>query len=316
MQRVEQFGHQLRSEMGRVLVGQDNVVEQVLACSLAGGHVLLEGVPGLAKTLLGRALAYCLGGQFRRIQFTPDLMPSDVIGTEVYQAQNGTFELKRGPVFTDVLLADEINRTPPKTQSALLECMAERTATVGCQTLSLGPAFLVLATQNPIEYEGTYPLPEAQLDRFMTKVLMDYPAASEELEVLQRYARGQDPQDFSRMELKQVCSLQELLECRKLLTEVKVEPTTLEYIAGIVRGTRGFAHLQVGASPRASIALLQVSRALAALRGKSYVTPDEVKSMAPPVLRHRILLRSEAQMEGLTADRVIEELLQSQVVPR
>jgi len=311
---IEEFGRKMKSELGRALVGQELVVEQVLACLLAGGHVLMEGVPGLAKTLMARAMAATLGGEFRRIQFTPDLMPSDVVGTELYVG--GGFEIKRGPVFTDVLLADEINRTPPKTQAALLECMQERTATIGGQTLPLSAGFLVLATQNPIEYEGTYPLPEAQLDRFMLKVLMDYPSASDELSILQRYSQGQNPMDFAQIGLKAVSSLAELAQCRQSLNGIRVEPPVLEYINQVVRSTRTFAHLQLGASPRASIALLQVSRALAGLRGHDFVSPDDIKEIAAPVLRHRILLRAEAQIEGFTADRVISELLETLPVPR
>jgi MoxR-like ATPase len=313
---IEEFGRKMKAELGRALVGQDQVVEQVLACLLAGGHVLLEGVPGLAKTLLGRAIAATLGGQFRRIQFTPDLMPSDVVGTELYLAGSGTFEIKPGPVFTDVLLADEINRTPPKTQAALLECMQERTATISGQTLPLSPGFLVLATQNPIEYEGTYPLPEAQLDRFMLKVLVDYPSAAEELSILQRYAEGQNPGDFAQIGLKAVSSLEELGRCRQHLNSLRVEASVLDYINQVVRSTRTFAHLQFGASPRAAIALLQVSRALAGLRGQDFVSPDDIKEMAAPVLRHRILLRAEAQIEGFSPDKVVRELLETLTVPR
>lgn len=311
---IEEFGRKMKAELGRALVGQEAVVDQVLACLLAGGHVLLEGVPGLAKTLLGRAMAATLGGQFRRIQFTPDLMPSDVVGTELYVG--GQFEIKQGPVFCDVLLADEINRTPPKTQAALLECMQERTATISGQTLPLAPGFLVLATQNPIEYEGTYPLPEAQLDRFMLKVLVDYPAAADELSILRRYAEGQNPMDFAQIGLKAVSSLQELAACRQQLNRVRVETPVLEYIQQIVRASRDFVHLQLGASPRAGIALLQVCRAQAALRGLDFVSPDDVKEMAAPVLRHRVLLRAEAQIEGFTPDRVLGELLQTVPVPR
>lgn len=311
---IEEFGRKMKAELGRALVGQDAVVEQVLACLLAGGHVLLEGVPGLAKTLLGRAIAATLGGEFRRIQFTPDLMPSDVVGTELFVG--GQFEIKQGPVFCDVLLADEINRTPPKTQAALLECMQERTATISGQTLPLPPGFLVLATQNPIEYEGTYPLPEAQLDRFMLKVLVDYPGAADELTILRRYAEGQNPMDFGQIGLQAVSSLEELAACRKHLKTIRVETPVLEYIQQIVRGSRDFAHLQLGASPRAGIALLQVGRAQAALRGQDFVSPDDIKEMAKPVLRHRVLLRAEAQIEGYTADRVIGELLETVSVPR
>ena len=313
---IEEFGRKMKAELGRALVGQEQVIDQVLACLLAGGHVLMEGVPGLAKTLLGRAVAATLGGQFRRIQFTPDLMPSDVVGTELYLAGSGTFEIKQGPVFTDVLLADEINRTPPKTQAALLECMQERTATISGQTLPLSPGFLVLATQNPIEYEGTYPLPEAQLDRFMLKVLVDYPSAADELSILQRFSQGQNPMDFAQIGLKAVSSLAELTQCRNRLNTFRLEPPVLEYINQIVRSTRTFSHLQLGASPRASIALLQVSRALAGLRGQDFVSPDDIKEMAAPVLRHRILLRAEAQIEGFTADKVIAELLETLPVPR
>lgn len=316
LQQIADFGQKVTNELGRAVVGQAEVIEQVIACCLAGGHVLLEGVPGLAKTLLGRALAHCLGGDFRRIQFTPDLMPADVIGTEIYLAQAAAFEIKRGPIFCDILLADEINRTPPKTQAALLECMQERTATIGGQTLDLSAAFIVLATQNPIEYEGTYPLPEAQLDRFMMKILVTYPTAEEELGVLQRFAQGEDPMDFSQIGLRAVSSLEELIACRAWLPSVRVEEPVLGYIAQIVRSSRTFEHFQLGASPRAGIALLQVSRALSAMRGQDFVSPDEVKEICPAVLRHRVLVRPDSQIEGFTPDKAIAELLASLKVPR
>ncbi|MHB2020970.1 MAG: AAA family ATPase [Candidatus Xenobia bacterium] len=306
----------VRAELARVVVGQSAALDQILATVLAGGHVLLEGVPGLAKTLMARALARAFGGNFRRVQFTPDLMPSDVTGTEMYQASSASFEVKRGPVFTDFLLADEINRTPPKTQSALLECMQERTVTLGGKSYPLSPAFTVLATQNPVEYEGTYPLPEAQMDRFTIKVLVVYPEAPEELEVLRRYERGEDPLDFERAGVQTVADLSVLQECRKSLQSVRIDEGVLTYILEVVRLSRQVPHLLLGASPRAGIALLQVSRALSAMRGKDYVSPDEVKEMAGPVLRHRIMPTPEAQVEGISADRVVADILAGVKVPR
>lgn len=314
--QVVRIWESVRTEVGRVLVGQEAAAEGVMASVLAGGHVLLEGVPGLAKTLLARAMARALGGEFRRVQFTPDLMPSDLLGTEVFFLGEGRFELKKGPIFTDILLADEINRSPPKTQSALLESMQERSVSIGGTTHPLSPVFTVLATQNPVEYEGTYPLPEAQLDRFMVKIVVDYPEEAHEVEILRKFRTGADPMDFERSGLSQATDLPTLLSCRRALEAVRVEDDVLRYITAIVRLTRQSPSLLLGASPRAAIALLLVSRALVAMRGKDYLSPDEVKDMAVPVLRHRVILTPEAQVEGIGADRVVADLLAQAPVPR
>jgi len=306
----------VETELRKVIVGQDQVVEQLLVALLAGGHVLIEGVPGLAKTLMVRSLAQVLGIEFRRIQFTPDLMPADVIGTTVFNPKDLTFEVKRGPIFTNLLLADEINRTPPKTQSALLEAMEERHVTLDGQPYPLPQPFMVIATQNPIEYEGTYPLPEAQLDRFLMKVRIDYPAEDEERTILERHYQGFRAQELEQAGLEKVLDAGGLLALRAAHRRVTVEAKVLDYINHVVRATRNWSSLAVGASPRGAVALLVSSQSLALLRGRDYVVPDDVKEMARPVLRHRVLLRPEAEVEGVQADQVLEQILQSLPVPR
>ncbi|MDQ7826364.1 MAG: MoxR family ATPase [Candidatus Eremiobacteraeota bacterium] len=315
-QAIQDTFGKISAEITKVLVGQKAVIEQILACLLAGGHMLLEGVPGTAKTLLSRTLAHTIGGEFRRIQFTPDLMPSDVMGTEVFTMATSSFELKKGPIFTDILLADEINRTPPKTQSALLECMQERTTSIAGKTYTLSPVFTVLATQNPIEYEGTYPLPEAQLDRFMLKLLIQYPSPDEELQIYRRYEKGEDLMNLKALGVAHVVSLDEVMHCRESISTIRVEEDILKYISSIIQKTREMPKLSLGGSPRAGISLLQVSRSLAAIRGKDYLSPDEVKEMAPPVLRHRLIVTPEAQVEGVTQDKVVNEILAMVKVPR
>jgi MoxR-like ATPase len=276
----------------------------------------MEGVPGTAKTLMAKALAHVLGLEFARIQFTPDLMPSDILGTSVYQAGTGQFVLRKGPVFTDVLLADEVNRTPPKTQAALLEAMEERQVTIDGQRHLLPPVFLVLATQNPIEYEGTYPLPEAQLDRFFLKVVVDYPGEEEERQVVLRHHGGFDPRDLARAGMARFKEPQVVLRCRTAVQQVTAEEGIAGYAVQIARATRESPLLVMGASPRASVALLAAAKALAAVGGKTYVTPDEVKAVAHPVLRHRVILKPEAEIEGVTADRVVDDILGQVPVPR
>jgi MoxR-like ATPase len=306
----------LRDEIGRALVGQEPVVEALLTALVARGHVLLEGVPGVAKTLLAKSLARALDLDFKRVQFTPDLMPQDLLGTSIFRPDQGAFQLVKGPIFTELLLADELNRTPPKTQSALLEAMEERQVTLDGTRHPLGEDFFVIATQNPLELEGTYPLPEAQTDRFLMKLLLPYPAQAEELEVLRRhhkgFAAGQDPSS----EVRPVVGREGLLLLRKAALAVTVDETLLGYIVALCRRTREHAQLRLGASPRAAVALLNAAKARAALRGQSYLTPDEVKAVALPVLRHRLVLRPEAELEGATADQVIEGLLQQVEIPR
>ncbi|MBI3988984.1 MAG: MoxR family ATPase [candidate division NC10 bacterium] len=313
---VSEVTRKVKEEMAKAVVGQGEVIDQILIGLLAKGHVLLEGVPGTAKTLIAKALAFVLGARYRRIQFTPDLMPSDILGTNVFDLSTSTFSFKPGPVFTDILLADEINRTPPKTQAALLEAMEERQVTIDGTTHPLPPLFIVLATQNPVEYEGTYPLPEAQLDRFLLKVLIAYPDPEEERQVVSRHHQGFDPHDLGRLGLRRLADPGPILQCRQEVQKVVVEEGVTRYIVEVIRRTRSVPSLVLGGSPRASVALLHASKALAAIRGKRYVTPDEVKEMAKPVLRHRVILRPEAEIEGVTADQVIEGLLSQVPVPR
>jgi MoxR-like ATPase len=300
------------SEVSKVVLGQESIVEHVLIALLSGGHVLLEGVPGLGKTLLVRSLGAVLGCSFGRVQFTPDLMPSDVTGGNVYSAQSSAFEFIPGPIFTQLVLADEINRAPAKTQSSLLEAMQERAVTVDGVTRQLPSPFLVLATQNPIESQGTYPLPEAQLDRFLMKVHVDYPEEEVERSLLLAYVNGFDPQ---HLQLERVLSAAELLEMQGAISQVKVSPSIVEYITSLVRATRDHRNIDVGASPRASVGLLQTARAHAATRTRDFLIPDDVKSFAHAVLRHRIVLHPDAELDGVTADDVISGILAETSVP-
>ncbi len=319
MVAVEQVGSSLQrieEQIGRVIIGQQSVIEQALCALLADGHILIEGVPGIAKTLLVRVLAQTLGLQFRRVQFTPDLMPSDLIGTTIYDAQSGEFRVRYGPIFANIILADEVNRTPPKTQSALLEAMEERKVTIDGVSHALPRPFMVFATQNPIEYEGTYPLPEAQLDRFLLKVVMDYPREEEERAILKLHDEGFRSHQLEQVGLTPVMGAEELERVRAIVREVQVSDEVRDYILQIVRRTRQNDYLLVGASPRAGIALLLVSKALAALRGRGFTTPDDVKQMALPVLRHRLILKPEAEVEGLNADRILTSILEATPVPR
>ena len=306
----------MKEEAARVIVGQDAVFEQVAVAFFAGGHVLLEGVPGTAKTLIAKTLARLISAPFSRIQFTADLMPSDIVGTQVFVMGQGEFALKKGPIFTSILLADEINRAPAKTQSALLEAMEERQVTIDGERHPLPAPFMVLATQNPIEYEGTYPLPEAQLDRFMFKVRVDYPPAQVEQEILRRYHNGFDAHNLDATGLQAVVTPDELPALRAEVQSITVEEGVLGYITRIAAASRRSPDLILGGSPRASITLLLASKVQAALQGRTYVTPDDVKSVTFPALRHRLILRPEAEIEGLDADGVIRRLLAGVEVPR
>jgi MoxR-like ATPase len=305
LDRIRQQADAIRGGLERVFAGQSDLLEQLIGTFLCGGHALLEGVPGVGKTLIAKALSRLLGLEFRRVQFTPDLMPSDIVGTETFQLATQT-----------ILLADEINRTPPKTQAALLEVMEERTVTLGNETHRLSPLFTVFATQNPVEYEGTYPLPEAQVDRFLTKLLVKYPSADEDLTILEQYNQGRDIHRVALNELTPVTSAEEVLACRERIRQIKATPEVLKYISQIVRSTRELPEVQLGASPRAAIHLFLLSQSMAGINGREFITPDDVKSAAPAVLRHRLLLTAEAQVAARTPDQIAAEVLQRIEVPR
>ncbi|KAA6221544.1 MoxR family ATPase [Streptomyces albofaciens JCM 4342] len=306
----------VRTEIAKAVVGQDAAVTGLVVALLCRGHVLLEGVPGVAKTLLVRALSATLELDTKRVQFTPDLMPSDVTGSLVYDARSSEFSFQPGPVFTNLLLADEINRTPPKTQASLLEAMEERQVTVDGTPRALPEPFLVAATQNPVEYEGTYPLPEAQLDRFLLKLTVPLPARQDEIDILARHAQGFSPRDLDAAGLRPVAGPADLEAARAAVAKTAVSPEVTGYIVDICRATRESPSLSLGVSPRGATALLSTSRAWAWLTGRDYVIPDDVKALALPTLRHRVQLRPEAEMEGVTADSVINSVLAHLPVPR
>jgi MoxR-like ATPase len=305
-----------RREIAKVIVGQDALIEEVLIALFAGGHVLIEGVPGTAKTLLVRVLARLFACEFKRVQFTPDLMPADITGTNVFDPRQQTFQFRPGPVFAQLLLGDEINRAPPKTQSALLEAMQERQVTVDGVSYRLPALFTVFATQNPVEQEGTYPLPEAQLDRFMMKVLVEYPDEAGEVEVLRVHQRGIRVEDLDRFGLLTVGGETELLAAQEEIRSRTIRDELLGYIARVVRGTRENLKVEVGASPRAGLMLLTASKARAALHGRPHVLPDDIKAVARPVLRHRLVLKPGAEVDGFTSDDVLEEVLSRTEIPR
>jgi len=305
----------IKAEIGKIIVGQQQTIELLLTAILADGHVLIEGVPGVAKTLTAKLLARTINTDFSRIQFTPDLMPSDVLGTSVFNPKLIDFEFKKGPIFSNIILVDEINRAPAKTQSALFEVMEERQATVDGTTYFMSSPFIVMATQNPVEHEGTYRLPEAQLDRFLFKILVNYPTAEQEVEVLRGHHQRLNLAG-AIAEIQPILQPLQLAELRKKTHQIHVEDKLLEYIAQIILQTRNNKSLFLGASPRASVALLNSSKALAAIRGRDFVTPEDVQELAQAVLRHRILLTPEREMEGATPDDIVAQLLQKIEVPR
>lgn len=306
----------VRTEVAKAVVGQDHAVTSLLIGLLAEGHVLLEGVPGVAKTLLVRSLSEAMELNSSRVQFTPDLMPGDVTGSLIYDASTSQFQFREGPVFTNLMLADEINRTPPKTQAALLEAMEEHQVSVDGTTYPLPQPFMVIATQNPIEYEGTYPLPEAQLDRFMLKIKLGLPGRNEEIEILNRHANGFRPTDLVKAGLRAVANQQTIAEARAEIADVKTSPEVLAYVVDLVQATRSSPSLQMGVSPRGSTALLKTAKAWAWLVGREFVTPDDVQALVLPCLRHRVSLRPEAEMDGVNIDQVLQGLIATVAVPR
>ena len=316
LQHVSSTVEQILTELRKVVVGQDEPIEQILVALLAEGHALIEGVPGTAKTLTVKTLARIIGAGFSRIQFTPDLMPSDITGTNVFNVATSDFTLRRGPVFTDILLADEINRTPPKTQAALLEAMEERQVTIDGDPYPLSPLFTVLATENPIEYEGTYPLPEAQLDRFLLKILLDYPDEQAEQQVVANWDAGFNARRLELVDIHPLAEADAISKCRMEVRSTHMEQGVQRYVVEIVRRTRTHPSVLYGASPRASVALLLCTKALSALRGREFATPDDVRDIARPVLRHRLSLRAEAELDGATPDSIITDILQTAEVPR
>ncbi len=315
-ERVQKLAADVRAEVAKAVVGQAETVDALLVGIITGGHVLLEGVPGTAKTLLARALAHTLDISFKRIQFSPDLMPADVVGTNVFDLERQQFFLRTGPVFANIVLADEINRTPPKTQSALLEAMQEGQVTIDGVGHELPKPFLVVATQNPVEYEGTYPLPEAQLDRFAQKVLVSYPSAEEEAQILSRHVGGMEMTSLDDLGVRKVASAADILAARAELDRVVVDEGVVGYVSAIVRATREHPAVFLGASPRAAVSVLVAAKGRALLAGRAFVTPDDVKTACLPCLRHRVLLRPEIEIEGTGVDAVLADVLAQVPVPR
>ena len=318
MSDLQQVFKQLQEQVDEIIVGQGTIVHQLLVAALTGGHVILEGVPGTGKTLLVKVLAQLLHAQFRRVQLTPDVLPSDILGTNIFDFQTKDFTLKQGPVFTEILLADEINRTPPKTQSALLEAMQEGQVTLDGQSLPLPDFFWVVATQNPLEFEGTYPLPEAQLDRFLFKLAVNYPDKAAERQMLMNVQQNQNPRQtgFRPGTIEPLASTADLLAARSAIQRVTVQNPLVEYLLNLVERTRQHPDLLLGASPRAAVAWLEAAKTQAWLERRDYLTPDDLKTIAPPLLRHRLILRPEAQLDGLNTDSIIAGVLGQVPVPR
>ncbi len=314
LQQIAKAVSEIKHEVAKVIVGQDRMVELMIAGIFTGGHVLLEGVPGIAKTLTAKLLSQTLQVDFSRIQFTPDLMPADVVGTNVYNMKSGDFNFKSGPIFSNIVLIDEINRAPAKTQSSLFEVMQERQITIDGHTYQLKFPFFVIATQNPIEQEGTYKLPEAQLDRFLFRILLDYPTLEEEKIILRKFRNSS--LDENTEQVKPVLNAEELTTCQKIVNQVHIKDELIDYIAGIIAETRENSSLFLGASPRASLAIMNTSKAIAAMRGRDFVTPDDIKFIAPSVLNHRLILTPDKEMEGVEIESVIETILESVEIPR
>ena len=316
LDEVRSIANELRKQIGSVVLGQERAADLLLVALLSEGHVLLEGMPGTAKTLLARTFAAGLALRFSRVQFTPDLMPGDVLGTNVFNFQSNTFVLNKGPIFTELLLADEINRTPPKTQSALLEAMQERSVTIDGTSHPLGPGFMVVATQNPVEHEGTYPLPEAQLDRFLIKIQISYPDRDDEREMVRVHGHRGGTPSMDDLHLIALANIEKLREARKVVSAMELSDEVLDYVVDIVRATREHPLMMTGASPRATNMLCLAARAAAALAGRTYVIPDDVKGLVEPVLGHRILLAAGAELEGASSTDILREILDQVAAPR
>ncbi|KQC29474.1 AAA family ATPase [Flagellimonas eckloniae] len=312
--KLQEAVAQIKSELGKVIIGQQNMIELLIVSILSNGHSLIEGVPGVAKTVTAKLLAKTMNVDFSRIQFTPDLMPSDILGTSIFNVKTSEFEFKKGPLFSNIILIDEINRAPAKTQAALFEAMEERQITIDGTQYDMEPPFLVFATQNPVEQEGTYRLPEAQLDRFLFKINVHYPTLEEEVEILERKHEQKNAQ-IEKL-ITSVLSAKQIAEYQNTIKEIIAEKNLIKYIAAIVDNTRANANLFLGASPRASIAIMDASKALAAINGRDFITPDDIKKVATPILAHRIILTPEREMEGLTAEQVVKQIIESIEVPR
>ncbi|WP_310992062.1 AAA family ATPase [Aequorivita marina] len=314
LKNLQEAVEQIKLELGKVIVGQHDMLEMLIISILTDGHSLIEGVPGVAKTLTAKLLAKTLDVDFSRIQFTPDLMPSDILGTSIFNVKSNEFEFKQGPVFSNIILIDEINRAPAKTQAALFEVMEERQVTMDGTEYKMPPPFLVFATQNPVEQEGTYALPEAQLDRFLFKINVPYPSLEEEIQILENEHNREDKPVLK--DIKPVLNAKEIAEYQHTIKQIIIENNLLKYIAAIIDNTRTNANLYLGASPRASLAIMNASKALAAMSGRDFVTPDDIKKIAPSVLRHRIMLTPEREMEGITPDKVVQQIIETIEIPR
>lgn len=312
---IQQVTDRIKDEIGKVIVGQDEIIEMILVGLLSDGHILLEGVPGVAKTLMSKLLAQTISVDFTRIQFTPDLMPSDVIGTNIYNQKDNEFEFKKGPIFSNIVLIDEINRAPAKTQAALFEVMEEKTITVDSKSYKLGFPFMIIATQNPIEHEGTYRLPEAQLDRFAFKLIVGYPSATEETEMLRRHHSNQNIHR-NLQNISSIISAEQLQDIREKVSQVRIDDKLLDFITQITQKTRNHGGIYIGSSPRASINLLKASKALATLRSRDFVIPDDIVMLAPHILRHRITLTPEKEMDGISTDDIVKEIIKDIEIPR